>query len=240
MLNTAAKLALAPVLIAQGLGVRRRALRLPEAAGPRAGEAGAGPPLRLLIVGDSSAAGVGAPDQDNALVGQLVAELASTHRVQWRLIARTGATTADTLTRLAGEKPEPFDIAVTALGVNDVTRSVPLARWLARQAALRALLAERFGVFHVIASGLPPMGHFPALPQPLRWVAGASARRLDLGLARAAAQDARWSHAGFDITLTPEMMAQDGFHPGPAGYALWAKLLAPHIRAALPSAAPSR
>jgi len=228
------------VLIAQGLGVRRRALRLPEAAGPRAGEAGAGPQLRLLIVGDSSAAGVGAPDQGAALAGRLVAELGTTHRVAWRLVARTGATTADTIAGLAEIPPEPFDIAVTALGVNDVTRSVPLARWLAQQAALRALLADRFGVSHVIASGLPPMGDFPALPLPLRWVIGRSARRFDAGLARATAHDPGWSHVAFDLTLNPDLMADDGFHPGPAGYALWALKLAPSIRAALPSANGSR
>jgi lysophospholipase L1-like esterase len=237
---TAAKLALAPVLIAQGMALRRHALRLPEAAGPRRGEAGDGPPLRLLIVGDSSAAGVGARDQRAALAGRLAAELGTTHRVTWRLTARTGATTADTLARLSTTQPEPFDIAVTALGVNDVTRSVPLARWCAHQVALRILLTERFGVSHVIASGLPPMGDFPALPQPLRWVAGASARHLDRGLARAAAHDPRWSHARFAVTLTPDLMAEDGFHPGPAGYALWARMLAPSIRAALPTATATR
>lgn len=235
MLDTTAKLVLAPVLIAQGLGVRRRALRLPEAAGPREGVAGNGPGLRLLIVGDSSAAGVGAPDQGAALAGRLVAELGTTHRVSWRLIARTGATTADTIARLAATPPEPFDIAVTALGVNDVTRSVPLARWLTRQAELRALLANRFGVSHVIASGLPPMGDFPALPMPLRWVIGRSARRFDAGLAQATAGDPGWSHVAYHLALTPDLMADDGFHPGPAGYALWARKLAPSIRAALPS-----
>ncbi len=239
MLHTTAKLVLAPVLIAQGLRLRRRALRLPAAQGPRTGEAGDGPELRLLIVGDSSAAGVGAAEQGVALAGRLAAELASTHHVTWKLVARTGATTADCLARLAALPPARFDIAITALGVNDVTGSVPRARFLARQADLRALLADRFGVAQVIASGLPPMGDFPALPQPLRWVMGASARRFDAGLARATADDPGWHHVAFELSLTPDLMAEDGFHPGPAGYALWARMLAPAIRTALSSAAGS-
>ena len=181
--DTLAKIALAPLLAAQALGVRRRALRLPEPPGPRAGIAGSGPELRLLIAGDSSAAGVGAASQGTALAGRLVAALAASHRVQWRLIARSGATTADTLARLAATPPERFDVAVLALGVNDVTRLVPLGRWLDRQARLRALLADRFGVGRVLVSGLPPMGAFPALPAPLRQVLGMTARRYDAALA---------------------------------------------------------
>ena len=55
------KYALGPVLLAQGLRMRRVALRLPEAAGPREGRVGEprGRPLRLLFLGDSSAGGVG-------------------------------------------------------------------------------------------------------------------------------------------------------------------------------------
>ncbi|HSN31662.1 MAG TPA: SGNH/GDSL hydrolase family protein, partial [Ideonella sp.] len=61
-MTPALKLALAPLLVAQALGTRRRALRLPEAAGPREGLVGAqgdAPAFRLLLAGDSSAAGVG-------------------------------------------------------------------------------------------------------------------------------------------------------------------------------------
>ncbi|EEX09439.1 hypothetical protein SL1157_1477 [Ruegeria lacuscaerulensis ITI-1157] len=54
------RLPLLPLLAAQALMVRQRALRLPEPSGPREGRQGRGPRLRLLIVGDSSAAGVGA------------------------------------------------------------------------------------------------------------------------------------------------------------------------------------
>ncbi|GKY87280.1 SGNH/GDSL hydrolase family protein [Sinisalibacter aestuarii] len=230
--DTALKLALAPLLVAQGVGVRRRALVLPEPSGPRSGELGDGPPLSLLILGDSSAAGVGAPTQGEALAGQLTARLASHHRVRWRLVARSGDTTANALARLQNIPAEPFDLAVIALGVNDVTHSVPLARWLARQAELRARLTERFAVRHIIQSGLPPMGAFPALPQPLRAVMGLTARRFDAALAGTLADLPDAAHLRFNLPLTRDLMAPDGFHPSPAGYALWAETLAPALRAA--------
>ena len=55
-MSLTAKLLLSPLLVAQALATRVRMPRLPEAAGPREGETGRGPLLRLLIVGDSSAA----------------------------------------------------------------------------------------------------------------------------------------------------------------------------------------
>ena len=64
-------LALAPLLFAQGVYVRRVTPRLPEAPGERSGVSGGGPALKLLILGDSAAAGVGASSQATALAGRL-------------------------------------------------------------------------------------------------------------------------------------------------------------------------
>jgi lysophospholipase L1-like esterase len=225
-----ARLLLSPVLLAQAIQVRRRALVLPEAAGPRAGVAGQGPTLRLLIAGDSSAAGVGVTSQAQALAGQLVAALGADFTVDWRLEARTGATTAQTLETLRALDAGPFDVAVTALGVNDVTRQVPLRRWLADQAAISDLLATRLGVRAHWRSGVPPLGRFPLLPRPLRDVVGAQARVFDMALARASTGSLR--HLPFDESrLDPAMMADDGFHPGAPIYAAWAQELAQAIRA---------
>ena len=81
---------LAPLLLWQGRRVRRVTPRLPEPAGPRAGVAGQGAPLRLLVLGDSAAAGVGVARQRDALTGRLLAELSPRHTVHWRLLAHTG------------------------------------------------------------------------------------------------------------------------------------------------------
>ena len=53
-------LALAPLLVVQGWYVKRVTPRLPEAEGARQGVTGQGQRLRLLVVGDSAAAGVNA------------------------------------------------------------------------------------------------------------------------------------------------------------------------------------
>ena len=94
MKHLAATLALGPFLMMQGRHVRRVTPVLPEPPGPREGVNGDGAPLRLLILGDSAAAGVGAATQTDALSGQLVAAISPHFQVSWRLHARTGATTS--------------------------------------------------------------------------------------------------------------------------------------------------
>lgn len=217
-----ARLALGPLLLAQGKRVRRVTPVLPEPAGPREGAAGEGPLLRLLIVGDSAGAGVGAATQDDALSGRLVARLRDRFRVEWRLVARTGATTASTLRDLKRIEPFTTDAVVTSLGVNDVTGDVSASRFITLQTALHSLLRDRFGARLILVSGLPPVHQFPALPQPLRWYLGARARELDHALGRVLPNGHGAEFMAFKGALGPPVMAPDGFHPGPAVYEAWA------------------
>lgn len=226
--DTLLTLALSPLLLAQALHVRRRALILPEPPGPRAGQTGKGAPLSLLILGDSSAAGVGATRQATALSGRLAAILAESCSLDWQLEARTGATSASALDHLTQITPRRFDTALVVLGVNDVTRAVPVGRFLARRRAIHDRLRSRHGVTRIIASGLPPMGHFPLLPQPLRWSLGRRAAQLDTALARFCAQDG-CTYLPLSLPYDPAYVAPDGFHPSEAAYAVWARMLAPLI-----------
>ena len=226
-----ATVALGPLLLSQGRRVRREVPLLPEPPGARSGIAGEGPPLRLLILGDSAAAGVGAASQDEALAGRLAVALAPAFRVDWRLEATTGDTTADALARLREFPAAPFDAVLTSLGVNDVTGRLPLGAWRRRQLALIDRLRERFGAAHIVLSALPPMHRFPALPQPLRWYVGSRARDFNRVLAGVARERPgcdylELEHRGMDVTA----MASDGFHPGPPLYALWAQEAAALIR----------
>jgi lysophospholipase L1-like esterase len=231
---SAKSLLLLPLLAAQGLWARARAVRLPEPPGEREGVEGRGERLRLLVLGDSAAAGVGAPHQRWALAGQLVAELAQDFEVHWRVHARTGHGTADALHALAAIDGERYDVAVTSLGVNDATRRLAPAEFVARQARLVDALRARHGVRMVVASGLPPVGRFPALPQPLRGFIGDHAQRLDAALAELAAQRDDLLHVPLDFGgMDASAMAEDDFHPGPPAYRAWARHLAPRVRAAL-------
>ena len=225
------KLVLAPLLVAQALATRRRAPELPEAAGPRRGVLGDGAALRLLIVGDSSAAGVGVRTQHEALAGHLTRTLcaAAQRRVHWQLVARSGITSAQALEFVQHERPAAADMAVAVLGVNDVIDQVPSHRAVAQRAALADWLLANTGVRHVVFAPLPPMQQFPLLPQPLRWIAGRDARRHDAAMARWAATRADVSHVPITLDLGAQNMADDGFHPGELVYRACGEALARFI-----------
>ena len=214
-----------PVLLAQALYVRARALKMPEPDGARQGETGSGPLLRLLVLGDSSAAGVGVTTQDQALLGQVTQRLEPHARVQYELVARTGARTGDVLAWLNDLQSKKYDVVVLATGVNDVIKAVPLHRWLQQEAALLDRLTGELGARHVVISGLPPMHQFPLLPQPLRWMLGRQASRFDRHLRQMVADRPCCHMLHVPLDLDPSNMAPDGFHPGANVYALWAQLI---------------
>ncbi|MBK7615000.1 MAG: SGNH/GDSL hydrolase family protein [Burkholderiales bacterium] len=242
------KLALGPLLIWQGRQVRRVAMKLPEAAGPRQGVAGEGAPqLRLLVVGDSSAAGVGVADQQQALAAPLAGAL-SKHlgvAVGWQLLATTGHTAADAVRALQDATSlQAADVMVTALGVNDAVAQVRPATFLRQLDALHTLARQRAGVRYTLHSGLPPVSEFPLLPQPLRAMLGRDAQRLDMALSRHL--EGRPDQACAPLPVPPlganvaDWIAVDGFHPGPLAYRAWAEALAARLALHLQVSASAR
>ncbi|WP_369259405.1 SGNH/GDSL hydrolase family protein [Geodermatophilus amargosae] len=220
---------LAPVLLVQGAGVRRRTPVLPEAAGPRSGVVpGKAPALTVAVLGESPAAGVGVATQQEALAARFAEALAgrSGREVRWRLSARTGTTAGQALVRLVpGLAGPPADVVLVVLGVNDTLRLRGRAAWRRDVTALleelRALTAPG-GV--VVLAGLPDMGRFPTLPQPLRGVLGRHARALDGALEALAGPGVR--HAPAPPLDGPGLFAEDGFHPSAAACRIWAGTLA--------------
>jgi len=224
----AAKLALGPLLLPQARWLRRNALRLPEAAGERHGQVGEGTPrLRVLVVGDSSAAGVGVADQAQALALPLAHRLHERlgAAVGWQLVARTGVNTAEANEMLLRSKLTDADVLVTALGVNDVSSQVRPAKFVEAIEQLWQTVRGRTGARWGVFCGLPPMHMLTAVPQPLRWYLGGCSDALDTALKIWTAErglgylSLRWAS-------DPAYLAADGFHPGPKLYPQWADRLA--------------
>jgi lysophospholipase L1-like esterase len=206
-----------------------------------AGTRGNGPPLHLVLIGDSSAAGYGVSTRDEALQGQITSRLAETCTVHWTTFARFGSTGLKTVRFLQKQQPAHYDVAVVAVGLNDMLAGEPLGPWLGAQRQLVETLRQRFGVSHTVISGMPPIGGFPALPQPMRWILGRQRDRYDAALKAwiACEPDLSYVPTGFaddspfrvgDVTVA-DMMSADGFHPGPRVYEEWGRRAAAAIRA---------
>jgi lysophospholipase L1-like esterase len=226
VVRTLGAVAAAPVLAAQALYVRRVTPRLPGAPGPVEGLVpGRGVPWRLAVLGESTVDGVGAPSHDAALAGCLARAFARGRAVSWQAVGRTGANARVVLDELV-PRVRPADLVVVALGVNDTIELHSAPRYRRDLLALVVSLRRKLGPVDVLLAGVPPMSRFPSLPRPLRDVLAARSATLDA----AAATLARLPGV-VHLPMAPDLLdattfAEDGFHPGPTGYARWAEQLA--------------
>ena len=228
-----ASLPLAPLAYAQGRRVRA-SLPLPRAAAGdpfgsvEAPNANAGPRLRLLVLGESTVAGCGIEHQRDALPAHVAAELAAREgaSVDWHAIGRIGITAGRAARELEGEVETlpRADRAGVALGVNDVLQQTSARRFAADLGRVIAMVRRHHHGVPIVLGGVPPVGSFPALPQPLRALLGWRAAWLDRAARRLAAPGVAYVPTRLDRSAR-ELFAWDGFHPSPAGGAVWARAL---------------
>jgi lysophospholipase L1-like esterase len=228
------RIALGPLLLLQGRQVRRTAIRLPEAAGPRHGRIlleGTNRELKLLFVGDSTMAGVGVTCQEMALASQTAVEVSGllSRPVRWQIIAKSGVKTDQILALVAKEELLDADVLITALGVNDVLAQTEPRDFVRAYETLIAALLPAGRVRIAIISGLPPLHITPAFPQPLRWFLGIYARRLDRFLLRWIRGHHGVSYISLQWATDRKRLATDRFHPGEGLYQDWAHQIAQQI-----------
>ena len=173
---------LSPLLWLQARQVRRATPRMPEPPGRRAGTAGCGPLVRLLVACDSGAAGVGAETQDQALCGELVRCLSRHHTVEWCVLAANGLDSPGLLKLLQDAPCAPFDVVVLSMGANDATGLCAPLQWARWQTRLAELIDLRFAPALLVHSAVPPMHASQALPLPLRWSMGHWAKQMNQSL----------------------------------------------------------
>ncbi|MCO8308812.1 SGNH/GDSL hydrolase family protein [Streptomyces sp. RKCA744] len=233
---------LAPVLAYQGWRIKRNTPLLPEAEVREGTVPGSGTPLRLLLVGDSLAAGVGVDHNEHALAGHLAALLArqSGRPVTWQVMGKNGATARSAGKYLTSRAPDLLtgwspDVAVVIVGINDLIRFRRLEDWARTTAFLahnvrRALADDALVMF----CGIPPVARFPALPQPLRTVMAIRANLMDQRLKRTV-EELGARH----VPLPPEKVdeteqpffSRDRFHPSAYGYEVLATAFSPVMAA---------
>jgi lysophospholipase L1-like esterase len=232
----------------------RRWIGRPERRDSPAGDqlfgSGTGRMIEFAMLGDSSAAGLGADRPDQTPGAVIAAGLAAiTGRpVRLTVVAMIGAesTALDgQVDRLLADRPA-LEAAVIMIGVNDVTHRVRPA--VAVRALGAAVARLREAGAEVVVGTCPDLGTIDPIAPPLRHLA----RRLSRQLAAAqtiAVVEAGGRTVSLGDLLGPEfaaspreMFSPDRFHPSAAGYARAAAVLLPSVLSALdlwPNAQPS-
>jgi len=227
-------LLLLPVSAAQGLWLRRTAVRLPEAIGTRSGVSGQGNRLHLLAMGDSIIAGVGTGTIEQSLPVQFAVAIAEARMcsVHWAIKGANGADIFD-LRNSINQLPsgQQADVILISIGVNDVTGLSSTRYWRSQLNQLMLELRIKWPQAGVIFAGLPPMGRFPLPPQPLRFTLGQRATTLDTIAADIISQQAGMLHIPTDINPLEQDFCEDGFHPSAESCGNWARELAQRFEA---------
>jgi lysophospholipase L1-like esterase len=240
----------AGILLGQAQLARRiipRAEEPPPRSDGQYGEEYPGEPLRMAILGDSTAAGLGVDrprDTPGALLACGMAERLR-RRVHVRSFAVCGAESVglDPQSELASAwRP---DLAVILIGANDITHRVRTQTAVGHLA--RAVRALRAVGCQVVVGTCPDLGTVRPIQPPLRWMAQRWSRQL------AAAQTVAVVEAGGTTVsladlVSPtfyaapgQMFSADRFHPSAVGYAAAASAILPTLVAAAgPAELPSR
>ncbi len=203
--------------------------------------AGGGTPYELVVLGDSSAAGMGA-DAPHETVGAIVASGVAAltgRRVHVTNRALVGAESSDLERQLATALEDVVrpDVVLVMVGANDVTHRVDRA--IAVRHLEQTVRRARSLGCEVVVGTCPDLGTIQPIQQPLRSLMKRWSRDL------AAAQTVAVVEAGGrtvslgdllgqEFAASPhEMFSRDRFHPSAAGYARAAAALLPSVCAAL-------
>lgn len=199
------------------------------------------PPLRLVMLGDSTVAGLGAETVEESLLLQTAQRVADQlgRSVEAQGLGVSGARTADVRDEQLALVDDDVDVVVVVIGSNDATHLTPPWRMDDVTTEMLVEAARRAPDAAVVLGGIPLFGQATALDQPLRAVVDGYAgvlRRVQ----RQAAQAVEGvtyvniaAEASPRFVGVPDAMSRDGFHPGATGYGFWADALARGIADAL-------
>ncbi|OCW59330.1 SGNH/GDSL hydrolase family protein [Hoeflea olei] len=217
---------LLPIALVEGMRVRRAAPRLPPPRGRPKGVVGTGEAaIRLLVLGDSSAAGVGADRIADTLGPQLAACLheQTGKTVSWRNAGANSATAAQVRDFVVPHVAErDFTHVLIAVGTNDAKNFVTRSAFKKGFGGLLYAVHARWPEAQVYWSQVIAMEHVPALPPRLAFILGLR-RDIINAVGRQLCRE-RYGEALAPLAvLGPEGFATDGFHANAEGYRYWAE-----------------
>lgn len=226
VLGGAIILPFAPFLYLQSQFIRRKIGRLPDAEGETKGrfENGA-ESVKLLVLGESTAAGVGARTHETALAGQFARLLGEKigKSIEWQVVGRSGITVKETIHELVPKIPdEKFDYIMLALCGNEVLKLRSPRTFRRDMKKLLGILQEKNADATFFLTNAPAVRLSPVLPFSIKFILGHLSALHDAN-AREFTAEMRRVFYFHQPTSVPEDFWADGIHPSEKGYAAWSK-----------------
>ena len=227
-----ALLPITPFLYLQGLITRWKVGLLPDAKEPT-GVAGPGEDeVKLLVMGESTVAGLGARTHDLALGGQFAKGIheRTGKTVNWTVIGRNGVTARRTIDELWPLVPdERFDYILLGIGGNDVMKLSSPKKWRRDMLELIGIVREANPEAAIFISNCPMIIHSPILPQPIKGILWQLSRMHNANILEFTAGMDRVYYYPQPVDVDFEGFWADGIHPSEQGYRDWAAAMLKHF-----------
>ncbi len=237
---------LLPVLYVQGIQIRKKVPKLPEATGTEGRcivETNQKKPLQIISLGESTVAGVGVKTHEEGFTGTFARELSNQIGVtiEWRVYAKSGYTAKQVRALLIPkiEEKNP-DLILVGLGGNDAFTLNHPKRWRKHIKQLIVDLRKQFPETLIAFTNMPPIKEFPAFTPLIKFVIGNLVEILGHELKSLVENFDRVIYFDDKITLKewqerlnidgePSDFFSDGVHPSKLTYQTWAKDLAQRV-----------
>ena len=226
------------IMYVQGKRIRASVPPLPEADFPVGStKADVVDAIRIITIGESTIAGVGAKTHEEAFTGTLAQCLTdqTAKAVHWRVYAKSGYTVKKMRERLVPKIEEKqLDLIVIGTGGNDAFSLNSPTQWRKEQAKLIEDLRSKFPDTPICFTNMPPIHEFPAFTSIIQFVVGNLVQLLGEELADLVQPYDKvyfnseqisfdtWTKR-YNMSGDIEEFFSDGVHPAVITYQVWAK-----------------
>lgn len=218
-------LPVSPILYLQGQYTRWKVGLLPDAGGNTSGKTGEGNDVaKLLVIGESTVAGLGARTHETALAGQFANQLSTRIKkpVEWNVIGRNGVTAQRTIEELVPMIPDRvFDYILVGLGGNDVMKLSSPRKWRQDMTRLLEILRSKSPHATVFITNCPMIKASPVIPHPIKFLLWELSKLHDANIREFTKGMDRIYYYHQPVEFKVDGFFADGIHPSEQGYADW-------------------
>lgn len=174
--------------------------------------------VNLLIIGESTAAGVGASHTNTTFSAQLAASLVTENIYN---IGKNGLKASGLKARFEKYKntiPESFDFCIILIGANDCFQFTPPSKFTKELEQFIREFIKSSSCKNIIIPLIPPVHQFPAIPRIIRFFLGFHRKVLGLEVKQIAFRLPQVTFIDQNEYYEAAFFAEDGIHPSDLGY----------------------
>ncbi len=213
MIYRTLKMIKAPIAHIQGAYFFIKMKKLNDPTGDRIGSLGEGKSIDILVIGDSSALGVGCKTIQETATGTLVSHLAKEFKVNYTICAYTGFTTAQVYEKVKEIDIKKYNYIIISLGSNDIVNCTPMRIWEKQTYHLFNYIDQNFNPDQLFISAVPPFEKLKTLPNSIKNYLSYESKILNKHYINLSNKKSNYQFIDLGFEFKDNHISEDNFHP---------------------------